>query len=445
MFLSGILLLAFLAQSNAAVPWKAIEEGNLYWSHMLGVKSYTPKQVSIGHILVPSPTHSEPSLRLINAALKYQISKLPSGDLQRFSDSLTYLLIYLSGASPVVADDFDRAGWWKLSYPVAMRYGLKVDKNIDERYDFEKSTRAAKKYMYDLRKSFGSNWKLAFLESPMAVNRPKNGFEIDSLNQSLLALQTLITNSNFSKAEEYAVQYFFSNLKYWKTEEAIRADLIIEKTGIPQNVFYALNPDLRGKIIPSKKELRLTNLALANLKKYEEDIILLSNARIEEDKQKLAISQERVKSSETAVAADNSTVYKVKSGDNLGFIAERFGVYVSDIKTWNNLRSDVIFVGQKLVVYSKKDRIPVTASIQPIKEEKAAPKKAQEFKTGEFVAYRVKNGDTLWSIAQKFPGVSPDNLMAWNGITSEIQVGQQIKVLKSEISNYSASAYPDQQ
>jgi membrane-bound lytic murein transglycosylase D len=45
------------------------------------------------------------------------------------------------------------------------------------------------------------------------------------------------------------------------------------------------------------------------------------------------------------------TVYKVKSGDTLGHIAERNGVGVSEIKKWNSLKSDALNIGQKLVLY----------------------------------------------------------------------------------------------
>ncbi len=441
LFLSALFVcVGFTTHAN--LPWSAIEQGNLYWSRLLGVAANAPKPTSASQIISTSQVHQEPALKLVNAALSYQISKLSSTDLARFSDSLVPVIIYLSGASPVVADVYDRAGWWKLTYPVALRYGLKINKNIDERFDFEKSTRAAMSYTKELQKTFGAQWKLAFIEGPLAVKRPANLFAQDSLKMALHALNKLIINSNYSKAEEYAVHYFYANVKTWKADERVYADVIIEKTGMPENVFYALNPDLRGKIIPAKTTLKLTNLALVNLKKNEADIMLLSNARIDEGSIKIAAAQELAKNNEPAVTPKTSTVYKVKPGDNLGFIAERYGVNVKELKSWNNLRSDVIWAGQKLVVYSKKDRQPVTAAISAPKtqNQQQTPK---EIKPGEFIAYKVKNGDTLWSIAQKFPGVSADNLMSWNGISTDIKVGQQIKVLKSEISNYNAAAYPD--
>jgi membrane-bound lytic murein transglycosylase D len=46
--------------------------------------------------------------------------------------------------------------------------------------------------------------------------------------------------------------------------------------------------------------------------------------------------------------------YKVKSGDYLGRIANRYGVRISDLKKWNGLRSSSLTIGQRLTVYPKR-------------------------------------------------------------------------------------------
>ena len=53
---------------------------------------------------------------------------------------------------------------------------------------------------------------------------------------------------------------------------------------------------------------------------------------------------------------DSKLIYKVKYGEFLGKIARKFGVKVSDIKRWNNLKNDNIKENQKLIVFPK--RIP---------------------------------------------------------------------------------------
>ena len=439
-----ILLFSTITVAAKALPWETISKGNAYWADMLGVTAISPKTFSPKEIIKSGNVEPDESLRLINAALRYQINQLPNNDMVRFSDSLMHVLIYLSGGSPMAADDFDRAGWWRLSYPVAIRYGLRVDKHVDERLDFELATRAAMRYAHDLQRQFDAKpheWLLAFVESPLAVTRPNSRFASDSLQQSLFALYKLMVISDYSTAEQYAVQHFYGNVEEWHCKEMVLTDLIIEKTGMPEQVFYALNPDLKNGMIPPKKSIKLTTLAISNLKKAEEDVVLLSKARMEEENTKLANAKSKVRKNEPDPRKTASTTYRVRSGDNLGRIAERFGVGISELKSWNNLRSDLIYAGQKLIVYGQ-DRKPQQTS-GGASASKPETGKPVTMNKGEFISYKVKNGDTLWSIAQRFPGVSPDNIMQWNGINSSIRVGQEIKIPKSEIRDYDPNRYPD--
>lgn len=438
-----ILLVTAIGLSGKALPWETIAKGNSYWADMLGVAPADPSKASPQQIIKSGDVQPDASLRLINAALRYQINQLPNNDMVRFGDSLMHVMIYLSGGSPMAPDAFDRAGWWRLSYPVALRYGLRVDKNIDERLDFELATKAAMRYARDLQRQFSHKphaWLEAFVESPLEVTRPNGLHSLDTLQRSLFALYKVMVISDYTTAEQYAVQHFYGNVKEWRSRELMLTDLVIERTGMPEPVFFALNPDLRSGVIPAKKSIKLTGLAAENLKKSEEDVILLSKARLEEDASKLAHAKAKVKKNEPDPRKVATTTYRVRSGDNLGRIAERFGVGVSDLKSWNNLRSDLIYAGQKLIVYGS-DRKPQTTSPAATNENPAT--KPPALKQGEFISYKVKNGDTLWSIAKRFPGVSPDNIMTWNGISSSIKVGQEIKILKSEIRDYDPNRYPD--
>ena len=104
----------------------------------------------------------------------------------------------------------------------------------------------------------------------------------------------------------------------------------------------------------------------------------------------------------------------MKSGDVLGKIAERHGCTVAQLKAWNNLTSNNIRVGQKLIV---------SAAAQ-----KPSPAPSQ---SGEYTTYTVKSGDSFYSIAQKYPGVSAQNIMDFNGLTSsKIKPGMTIKIPK---------------
>ena len=105
------------------------------------------------------------------------------------------------------------------------------------------------------------------------------------------------------------------------------------------------------------------------------------------------------------------TTYTVKSGDNLTDIAMRYKVSVSDLKSWNGLKSDVIVAGQVLKLYASKNT-----------------KKTTNKKTSKTIYHKVRKGDTLSSIADKY-NVSISDLKKWNKLkSSDIMIGQKLKV-----------------
>ncbi|MBM4175467.1 MAG: LysM peptidoglycan-binding domain-containing protein [Ignavibacteria bacterium] len=104
----------------------------------------------------------------------------------------------------------------------------------------------------------------------------------------------------------------------------------------------------------------------------------------------------------------------VKRGENLSGIAKRYRVSISDLKDWNNLRSSEIRYGQKLRIYSSSSQN--YASTVRTKDTRAVTN------------YRVRKGDSLYEIAQRF-GVNVDDLMEWNNLSSsKINPGKRLTI-----------------
>ena len=113
--------------------------------------------------------------------------------------------------------------------------------------------------------------------------------------------------------------------------------------------------------------------------------------------------------------SQGSTVYHtVRRNETLGGIATVYRVTVSDLKRWNGLKSNVIRRGQRLAILApsvgsqKGDNQLVQTSLSKM-------------------IYRVRRGDSLWSIAHKF-GVSVDNLKQWNTTAEDLRPGQRIVI-----------------
>ena len=113
--------------------------------------------------------------------------------------------------------------------------------------------------------------------------------------------------------------------------------------------------------------------------------------------------------------------YTVKSGDVLGRIAEKHGVGLSELKKWNGLTTNDIKVGQKLVIYAK--------GSSPASSAGAAPSGNSAAGTKGSSTYTVKSGDSFYSIAKNYPGVSAQNIMDHNGMkASDLRPGMTIKI-----------------
>ncbi len=99
-------------------------------------------------------------------------------------------------------------------------------------------------------------------------------------------------------------------------------------------------------------------------------------------------------------------IYVVKSGDTLFSIANKFNVTVQAIKNINNLSSNILNVGQELVI----------------------PKEETPSTSGEFINYTVKAGDSLYKIANAY-NTTVNAIMNVNNLTSNaLQVGQVLKI-----------------
>ena len=117
-------------------------------------------------------------------------------------------------------------------------------------------------------------------------------------------------------------------------------------------------------------------------------------------------------SQSTSGASSGAATYTVRSGDTLSGIAARHGVSVADLKSWNGLTSNNIKVGQKLKV-------------------KAASAQAPASNSGEYTLYTVQSGDSFYTIAKNYPGVSAQNIMDFNGLSSsKLRPGMKIKIPK---------------
>ena len=350
---------------------------------------------------------------------------------------IKYLAIVESALKPRAKSRVGATGLWQFMYSTGKMYGLDVSSYVDERSDPIKSTEAASKYLSKLYEIFG-DWDLAlaaYNSGPGNVSkaiRRSGGYQNYWNIRHNLPRETagylpafLATMYIFEYAEEHGFIKAKPEFTYKETDtvlvkQMITLDQVSEVTGVDIEELQFLNPSYKLDIIPVIKgenyTLRLPRSVIGPFVNNEAQIY--AYAKAEFDKREKPLPQ--------FFNADSKTVYRVRSGDYLGRIARRYGVRVSQIKQWNGLRSNNISIGQRLTIYPRKPYIPSKST-----QTATTSKPKEELKPGTFMYYIVQNGDSLWSISKKFPGISVQNIKDWNGISGDyLKPGMKLKISK---------------
>jgi LysM repeat protein len=123
----------------------------------------------------------------------------------------------------------------------------------------------------------------------------------------------------------------------------------------------------------------------------------------------------------TSTAPKTSTkTHKVKSGDSLWDLARSYGTSVVELKKLNGLKSDMIYVGQNLVVNkSTTESTGNSQTNEPVK---------QPSPTGTTSSYKVKAGDSLWKIANTYNLTIAEIKVANNLSSDLLRIGQVLKL-----------------
>ena len=344
---------------------------------------------------------------------------------------IKYLAIVESALKPRAKSRVGATGLWQFMFTTGKQYGLDVSSYVDERSDPILSTETASKYLASLYRIFG-DWDLAlaaYNSGPGNVSkaiRRSGGYKNYWNIRPHLPRETagylpafLATMYIFEYAEEHGFQPNKTEQTYIETDtvrvkQMITLDQVAELTGAKIEELQFLNPSYKLDIIPYLKDenytLRLPREYIGTFVNNEEQIYAYAKAEF----------NKREKPLPQFLDSDTQIKYRVKSGDYLGKIARKYGVRVSQIKRWNGLRSNNLRIGQRLTIYPRNP----SAGVSP---PKSNPKTVVD-KTGK-KTYKVQSGDSFWSIAQKFPGVSVQNLKDWNNISSnKLKIGMILVV-----------------
>ncbi len=401
---------------------------------------------------------------------------------------LKYLAVVESALNPAAGSNKGAKGLWQFMYGTGKVYGLKVTSLVDDRYDPYKATVAACEHLKDLYDIYG-NWSLAMAAYNSGAGNVNRAIRRAGGTKNYWAIWPFLPRETRGYvpafiAVNYIMHYapehnlfpmrpgiFFYDIDTVTVTNALSFDQLHEMLGIPLDELKFLNPQFKLGIIPAvngkKYTLRLPRQFVDDFLNNEKALYAFKTKKgLEHDKMLAEIKK-----------AGNRNVVIVRYGDNLGSIAKRNHVYVSQLMRWNGLHSTRIYPGQKLVVYGAGSRqyyrksVPVARSgskavhvvrsgenlgliakkyrctITDLKEwnnlrssriypgqklyvYKPVKKPQNTVRSGKYVYHIVKPGDTLWDIAKEYDGVTVEQIKRLNNIRNShhLRPGQKIKI-----------------
>ncbi len=351
---------------------------------------------------------------------------------------LAYVPLVESAFKPDALSRAKAKGMWQFMRGTALENGLKHDWYIDERAEPEKATRAAAKYLKTLYSMFG-DWQLALasynggpgrvqgaikrsggVKDFWRLSASKRYLPNETRNYVPLILAAIIVARN---PAQYGLDFEPAPPETTGVEKVtlpVAVDLrrVAEWAGTPVQTIQDLNPELRRWTTPVRaKDYEL---------KVPEGTAELVRARL----------------ADSGSDAANLTWHTVRKGETLLSIAKKLKVNRADLADANYLSvKSRVTPGQQLIV----PRAPTlllaarTENPAPLVETRKAdpvvtasttvPNPASAGSVQAKLVYRVKQGDTLASIARVFQ-TSVASLKKWNSLrTNSLRIGQQLTIL----------------
>jgi len=365
---------------------------------------------------------------------------------------LMYLSLVESGFNPRAFSRARASGPWQFMKATGRMYKLNVSWYVDERRDPIKSTVAAAHHLRDLYDRFGS-WPLA-----LAAYNAGSGKVSRAIRKTGTRDFWKIRRTRYIRREtkDYVPRFIAATLiaknptaygflapdgdrhafEEVLISKPVQLAAITKETGISLEELKRLNPELRRNIVPRTKgpgyHLKVP-VGMASLvathhvtfpvwtqppppptqwyrvrrgdslsvvaRRFRMKVGQLKNMNNLSSNLIRVGARLRVRGGDEDYADDQIIRYRVRYGDSLGKIANRFGTSIRQLKKLNKLSTHLIYPGDRLRVRGT----PPT---------KKSP-------TGDSKWYRIQRGDSLWSIAQQFR-VSVRDLRALNKLSSSI-------------------------
>lgn len=349
---------------------------------------------------------------------------------------LKYMAIVESALDPKAISKAGAKGLWQFMYSTGKIYDLNVSSYVDDRFDPIKSTIAACQHLSDLYAIY-NDWPLALAAYNSGAGNVNRAIRYAGGIKNYWSIWPFLPRETRGYVPAFiAVTYImnfatehnlfprdpgilYSGIDTVTVRDILSFDQISEMLLVPMEDLKFLNPQYKLGVIPAtngqKYKLRIPKDFVASYLNNEDSLYLYKSKKgLERD---ILLAQIK--------KAKNQNIHIVRSGENLGLIAKRYRCYINQLKQWNNLKSNTIYPGQKLIIFGD--------ASNPSSNNNKTYNDIEKSSNKEY--HIVSKGEHLDLIAKKY-GCSVDDIKKWNNLTnSTIYPKQKLMVFNSLISN----------
>jgi len=407
---------------------KAIDENNI-WPRIQSQLSFDiPEQkrlVSQRNWYVKHPSYLKRVAKRAEPFLYYIVDELEKNNMPI---ELALLPVVESAFDPFAYSHGRASGMWQFVPGTGDRFGMKQNWWYDGRRDVIASTEGAIKYLKYLNKFFDGDWMLALaaynsgegrvrnaVRKNKRLGKPTDFWSLDLPKETRAYVPKLLALADIIKRpQDFNLTLYPIDNKSVLSQVDIKSQLDLAKAatlaGLSLAELQRLNPGFNRWATDPDGPHRLL-LPSHTVEKFELGLNKLSK------NDRLAWQR-----------------YKIKSGDNLGVIANKFNTRVDLIQQVNNIKGNQIRAGKHLL-------IPVAAKSLDsyvFSQEQRIAKKQSRPQKGRKVTHTVRSGDNLWDLGRKYK-VDGKSIAKWNGFAprDSLKLGQKLVIWQKETSKTS--------
>lgn len=364
-------------------------------------------------------------------------------DQYNMPKELKIMAVIESALNPRATSRVNAKGMWQFMYRTALQYNLEINSYVDQRLDPIVAGHAAARYLKDSYTIFG-DWALAIASYNCGAGNVNKAIRRAGGSRDFWKIYPYLPRETRGYvpsfvAALYTLNYYKehgitpravqmpAHVDTFKIHRPLHFGQISEVLGIPKEEISNLNPQYINEIIPASEKGYILTIPYNYTSQFVEKENEIYTYKDSIFFNPIIYKNSGYKSSSIASSERRVIEHKVRSGETLNKIALKYGVSVADLKSWNHIKK-YIKAGQRLKIYkSGGSDSSSRANVAQASETISKPKTS---KSGGYITYKIKSGDTLWEISKKFEGVSLNDIMELNGLTkkSKIVPGKVLKI-----------------